>query len=410
MGKILEPNIDVENIEIHLDEQNEFAADNVMGEWGFSMPLIKLNDTVLNIGDIEYLNIYVSMFDVPTFSFSVKDYNYRIQESLDNKEDKCVIFVGNKNFYTKFNGIITKINTSNNNTVHISGIFYLKELFEFKQEGFVDTSVVDMLTKVCTDTNLGLFTYENESLEITPEYYLNPNTQQISFLSNILSTFTNNLWAIDTFGFLHVGDLENILNKPVDKYLINPETQKEIEEGPQDILITFNRHQKENIDTSEEDRYKFSINADNITISTDFSMTKVQSAQLSTVYTGLGSGRVIDDNIDIGIENSIETENTFSGFLLDKYPLRNEQINKMLYGNTIKVSLKNYLIEIVPFTLVDLEIYYDQSANIDKTKEDSNYRLDTVHSGKHFVAGYSYHYRKNKKGEPNKIMQELILI
>ncbi len=410
MGKILDSKIEVENIEIQMDKENEFAADNIIGEWGYSMPIIKINNQVLDVGSIESLHVNVNMFDIPTFRFSIKDYNYAIQQKLSNQEDKCVIFIGNKNFYTKFNGIITQINTSNNNILHLSGIFYCKELFDYKQEGFADTSVIDMITKVCEDTNLGLYIYDNDDLQITPEYYLNPNTQQIKFISNILSTYTNNLWAIDTFGFLHVGNLESILQKPVDKYSITPAKNEPLEDGPQDILITFNRHQDSDIDNPDEELYKYAINADNVTINTDFSLTKIQSTQTSAVYTGIGSGRILDNNFNIGIENSTETENTFSGFLLDKYPLNSERINKLLYGNTIKVSLAEYLIEIVPFTLVNLEIYYNQSANINDTEEDSNYRFDSIHSGKHFVAGYSYHYRKNKSGGTNQITQDLILI
>lgn len=427
MGKILDSKIYVEDIEIHLDKESEFAGNNILDEWGYSKPIVKINEFVIKPDSIKSLHVYVNMFDIPSFNIVIDDYNYQIQESLDNKEDKCVIFIGNKSFYTKFNGIITKIQTSNNNVLNVSGIFYVKELFDYKQEGFVDTSVIDMLTKVCTDTNIGLFTYDNKDLLITPEYYLNPNTQQLTFLSNIISTYTNNLWAIDTFGYLHVGNLETILSKPIDKYSIDGTKREPFEEGPQDILITYNRHKS--TDEEIEKKYKYEICAEQMTINTDFSLTKLQSTQSATVYTGSGSGRILDTNIAIGIENSIETENTFSGFLMDKYPLRNERINKMLYGNTIKLVLSNYLIEIVPFTLVNLEIFYDQSADLNTKEikqnsdgsesidynsendiEKASYRLDKIHSGKHFVAGYSYHYRKSNKNPNNNIFQELILI
>lgn len=430
MGKIIDPQITVEDIELSLDKNSDYVVNQKIEEIGHTIPVVKLKGYPLNMADLQMLDINVSMFNMPTFRMVLKDNNYKLQESLSNKEDRCVIFVGNKDFYVKFNGIITNVSTSYTGTINLSGIFYQKELFDYKQEGFVDTSVVDMLTKICKDTKLGLYTYDNKELETTPEYHLNPNTQQISFLSDIISTYTSNLWSIDTFGFLHVGDLNSILDKPVDKYTLNPKTNEIIKEGPQDILLTFGRNRvKPEDETKDEEKYKYEIQAESIKIETDFSLTKLQSTGIATVYTGNSSGRVLECNTNIGIENSTETENTFSGFFSNKYPLRDERINKLLYGNVITVKLQNYLVEIVPFTLVNLEIYYPQTADIDTkelkenpdgtesidynsedNKEKASYRLDKTHSGKHFVAGYSYHYSKNRRGEPEKITQDLILI
>ena len=430
MAKILDPNIIVEDIEIKADEDSKYSVEQKIEEWGRSIPIVKLNGVTLNTGDVESLTVIVDLFNIPTFRLTLKDYNFKIQERLTNKEDKCVIFIGTKDFYVKFNGIITNIGTTFTQSLNISGIWYQKELFDFKQEGFVDTSITDILTKICTDTKLGLFTYDNSELQIKPEYHLNPNVQQLTFINDVISTYTSNLWTIDTFGFLHVGTLNSILNKPIDKYSINPKNNSIIEDGPQDILITYGRNRVEKEDeTKDEEKYKYAIEAESLKIETDFSLTKLQSSQTSILYTGIGSGRLLDANVNIGIENSSEAENTFSGFLKSKYPLRDERINKLLYGNVISLKLKNYLVEIVPFTLVNLEIYYPQSADV-LTKEivqnedgsesvnydskddlkKASYRLDEIHSGKHFVIGYSYNYRKNRKNEPNAITQDLILI
>lgn len=426
MGKIIEPGIKVDNIEVNIDKYSTYIVDQIKSEWGYSVPIVKINGYTLNIGDIESLNINVNMFDIPSFNIVIKDYNYKIQEQLSNKTDTCVIFIGNNKFYVKFNGLITRISASFTKTLQLSGIFYCKELFEFKQEGFIDTSITDILTKICTDTKLGLFTYDNAELEIKPEYHLNPNNNQITFISDTIGMYTTNLWCIDTFGYLHVGSLTSILSKPVDKYSINPKTCEPLEDGPQDILFTFQRSKNEN--ETDNEKYKYEIQVDDLTIETDFSLTKLQTTQSSILYDGAGNGKYLDINTNIGIENSINTENTFSGFINDKFPLRNERINKLLYGNVISLKLKNYLVEIVPFTLVNLEIYYNATANLDtrnivensegfKTEDftedgdltKASYRLDTIHSGKHFVAGYSYHYRKSGR-EPNAITQKIILI
>ncbi len=429
MSKILDPQIEVEDIHLLADKQAKDFVDQKINEWGYAMPVVKINELPLNMGDIDSLNVYINMFDVPSFNMSIKDYNSKIQASLKNKQDSCIIFIGTKDFYIKFNCLITNVSTSFSKTINVSGVWYQKELFDYKQESFVDTTVVDILTKLCEDTKLGLFTYDNSGLQVKPEYHINPNIQRLPFIADVISTYTDNLWCVDTFGFLHIGSLQSILSKPIDKYSINPEKNEPLEDGPQDILLTFNRSQMK--DQKEKDeKYKYEIAVENLSIDTNFSMTKLAAAATAVVYSGTGSGRYLDMNATVGIEESSDNENTFSGFLKSKYPLRDERINKILYGNTINLELKNYMIEIVPFTLVNLEIYYNRSANIntkpiketdtltggepdfeaEDDQEKAGYRLDEVHSGKHFVVGYSYHYRKNRQGSPNAITQKLTLI
>lgn len=428
MPKILDPKIEVENIHIQADPKSETNVKAAMEEMGYSKPIVKINAFVLDMGAINSLTINVNMFDIPRFHMSVEDKNYQIQSSLNNKEDRCVIFIGTQDFYIKFNGIITSLTTSKRSIISINGIFYTKELFDYKQEGFVDTSIVDILTKLCEDTKLGLYTYDNTKLQITPEYHLNPNLQQLSFISDTISTYTDNLWCIDTFGFLHIGSITEILKKPVDKYTLNPKTH-ELLESPQDIFFTYGRNRLTESEEKEEEKYKYAIEIENLKINSDYSLTKLDSTVGSVLYSEKGFDKILEANPSIGIE-AISTENTFSGFSDNKYPLRQNIINKLLSGNVIKAELKNLMYEIVPFTLVNLEIFLPLSYTVNtkeiKQNEDGSeevdlesepkpekagYRLDEIHSGKHFVAGYSYHYNKNRSTDaPNAISQSLILI
>lgn len=436
MGKILEPNIVVEDIIIDANEDDEYNVNRKINEWGYSIPLVKINEFVLDIGAVTKLDVNVTMYNIPTFNMVVDDFNSMIQSALKNKEDKCIIFIGTKDFYIKFNGLITNIDTTNSGRLLLSGIFYVKELFDNKQQAFNDKSVIDILTTLCENTKLGLYIYDNQALNVTVENYLLPNINQLSGINNIIDGYTDNLWSIDTFGYLHLGTVQSILEKPIDKYTLNPMTQQQLP-GEKDMLFVYGRQSltsEEAIDEVENDnnRYKYAIVPEYLKVESNFSMTKIDSANTYKLYDGKANEKILEENINIGIE-TVYADNTFSGFFNSKFPLRNERINKVMYGNAITMELRSLMFEIVPFSVVELEIYVEGSAYSNKhpvkenayttdgpTDEIDNdaqpdskkalYHLDEIHSGKHFVAGYSYNYRKNKGNENQNFIKQTVYL
>lgn len=436
MGKILEPNIVVEDIIIDANEDDEYNVNRKINEWGYSIPLVKINEFVLDIGAVTKLDVNVTMYNIPTFNMVVDDFNSMIQSALKNKEDKCIIFIGTKDFYIKFNGLITNIDTTNSGRLLLSGIFYVKELFDIKQQAFNDKSVIDILSTLCENTKLGLYTYDNQALNVNVENYLLPNINQLSGINNIIDGYTDNLWSIDTFGYLHLGTVQSILEKPIDKYTLNPMTQQQLP-SEKDMLFVYGRQSltgEEAIDEVENDnnRYKYAIVPEYLKVESNFSMTKIDSANTYKLFDGKANEKILEENINIGIE-TVDADNTFSGFFNSKFPLRNERINKVMYGNAITMELRSLMFEIVPFSVVELEIYVEGSAYSNKhpvkenayttdgpTDEIDNdaqpdskkalYHLDEIHSGKHFVAGYSYNYRKNKGNENQNFIKQTVYL
>lgn len=403
-GKVLvEPSIEVEDIEIQMDSDDEPDAENIMRGWGHSIPLIKINDYVLNIGECLSLTVNVSMYNLPTFAMTVEDAHFKIRETLKKELDTCIIFVGYKDFYVKFNGLILN-NTSYDDdpTLMLSGIFYHEPLYNRLQKCYRDMNVQDILKEICSDTKIGLFSFENADLTKTIDYVINPNQRYIDFISTLINRYTDNIFAFDTFGYLHIGNVEQIKNSDTDKYVVNSYNGEVQEENP--IIFTFGKRRFTGEESETDDEYRKKINCESLTVKSNFSLTKVST---DTKYKLVSDKNEIEMNSNSEIGTGELFENTFYGFEKQKFPHRLERVNKEISGNEIEIKLRNLMFEIVPFTVVELEHWIEGGQDTEQ-----EYHLDEEHSGKHFVTGYSFTYNKheNFETENNFISQKIYLI
>jgi bifunctional DNA-binding transcriptional regulator/antitoxin component of YhaV-PrlF toxin-antitoxin module len=239
MGIIVNPKITVPKIEIPVDANDESGAQNIMNVLGPVVPVIKINDYVLSLGDLNDYSINVHINTVPTFNLEIIDTKLKIRKALGIQEiDTVVIFVGNDKFYHKYNGIITNvISDAGDEIITITGIVYNPKLYNDIQKSYNNNSVTDILTDICTMTDMGLFTYENSRLTNIIEECLNPGKRYIDFFIDIIERLTDNLWCFDNYYFLHVGDINTIRNKPVDTYTVR---NNKLFDSPKPIIITSN--------------------------------------------------------------------------------------------------------------------------------------------------------------------------
>lgn len=395
MPVLTQPDIKVDDIKIQFDSESQDAVDKIINNWGSAIPLVKIGDYVLKIGEVLSCSIKVNFNQIPTFDISVDDNTFKIRTALKNEIDKCVIFFGFKDWYVKFNGIITNIQSDSGPTVYVSGIFYQKELHDSEQKLYKEKNVSDILKEICTDCKLGLFTYENTTLQESVDVVINPNRNRIDFIKEIISRYTDNIFSVDTFGFLHIGDIETILKQEIDKYSISWKDGTPIDETP----IIF-RNTRFNTEFEDDEDKKIPI--DSYTIDTNFSLSQLITNKTYKVFGGTEQ-RDIKSYEHYG--NGNNTENTFDDFLKHKNPHYNARINKLLCGNLIKITLRNVLYEIVPFTICGLELWTQR--NVDDEKEE---QIDEEHSGKHMIIGYSYDYEKTDSDEQNHITQTLLMI
>ena len=89
-------------------------------------------------------------------------------------------------------------------------------------------------------------------------------------------------------------------------------------------------------------------------------------------------------------------------------PFYKDIINKSIGGNSIKLTMKNILFELTPFSIINLEIYLPKNSN---REGEDKIRLDEEHSGKKVVIGYSYNWQtKDEESDFPTLTQEIEVI
>lgn len=420
---LLLPGLELPDIEIEADENDDYGPNRKLEEWGYSEPVIEVNDYVLDMGVVDSFKLTYSLYSLPTFSFSINDPNYIVQKKLKNDKDICKIFIGYSDIYIKFKGLITNISGAKSSSrIKLSGILYGDNFYEQGQDLYnrleepYDYKVIEILYKYCTDLQLGLWRYDNPDLNFTPDIYIQPNIKRIDALADFIYKYTNNIWCIDAFGWLHIGNVESILANESDTYFFDTK-RKEWYAPPykqRKIKFVANRlHINEddlegNKDYRDTDEY-YLIETKNVKVESNFSKNILYSHDEYILTDDNSDETKLNDMQIEFVSSNKKKENTFYGFsslVQQKFPNRDERINKMLYGNYLTVTLEQPCYEIVPFTICELDMY------IPSTTEDSEeYHLDEEHSKKHFVIGIEYSYSKNSsRDDVSKINQTLYLI
>jgi len=397
MGEILvKPNIVVEDIQIEMDENSSKFAERIIDEWGRNIPIIKIGDYVLNIGDLREFSLKIALNYLPRFTMVVDDEQHQIREMLKNDIDKCIIFIGYKDWYLKFNGIIDKtFSTLGGSILRLSGEYYNPKLFEGQQFSYKDKTVSDILKDIAEKTSMGLFTYDNPELNVVLDYSLMTGTRYIDYLKFIIKNYTTNLFSIDCNSFIHIGDIDTLRSQPYDKYSLDWSTGESIPE--QDILFKTIKREVENEDPDEKE-YKIPINLNSV--NTNFGEIHKETYSSYAVGFGGNGEEILTSKETLGIGSN--KTNTFFGFKTHKFPYYNDRINKLIGGNFIQLSTNNIIFELTPLSIVGVEIYLPFTNG-------KEIRLDEEHSGKKIVISYSIDYKK-KNTEQNKLTQTIDLI
>ncbi len=394
MAILIEPNIEVEQIEIQMDDNASDSAETIMADWGRNIPLIKIGDYVLNTGDLKEFSLQVAFNSFPTFSIVVDDSTYMVREALKKDIDKCIIFVGFKDWYLRFNGIIDKTYSGvGDSQVKLNGTYYNEKLFAGVQFSYKDKKLFEILKDICEKTDMGLFTYDNADLNQEIDYSLMTGTRYIDFIDFLIKTYTKNIYAIDCHSYLHVGDIETIKKQEKDKYSLDWSTGKKIDEQPI-IFKGVNR----SVENPDEVDYKIPIKFSGL--NTNFSEIHKETYQTYSLGLG-GNGEEVVKSIDtIGIGSN--KTNSFFGFKKHKFPYYTDIINKSIGGNSITLLTDNIIFELNPLSKVEVELYIPN-----RNKKD--FILDKEHSGEKIVLGFSINYSKKSK-TLNKLSQTIELI
>lgn len=380
MGDILvKPDLYVKDIVVDVDPKSGTPS-LMINEWGRSTPVIELNEKLIDPGAIKKFTLSNNINSFPTFSIGVDDEQGLIRESLENKIDSVVIFIGYKNFYFKFLGLITSIDSRvGRDTITLSGNWHNPNLYKNKQQIWNGVSIKDVLIDICTETKLGLYCIDNDLLNEIHDTIINPGLNYIEFINYLIHTYTYNIWTIDTHGYLHIGDILKIKQEPIAKFTLSssgkivPET---------DMIFTNQEFE----DSEEGDKH---LRFDRYSHSSDYAFKFYQSNQKYQIRT-LIDGSAEEEIEDISLNNMEDwgvgnvQNNTFAGFINHKKPFYSDIVNKLLTGNISVIELSYMMFELNVFDMVDTRFLTYQTL----TKEQS---LDK-HSGPRMVTGFTYSF------------------
>lgn len=393
MGKILDNNVEVDDIVYWFDTDNK-AVEKVIEAWGRFVPVVKIGETTLSYGDILSFRLNVQLNNIVWFSMSLDDQLFKIREYLRNDIDTGVVRIGYKNWALKFNCIFDRTSSDAGSTnIYLEGSIYDERLYnKSKQKVYNNMSIQDILTDVCTSVGLGLYVHENETLTNTiHEKIINHGMSALEFINYLITNFTDNVWLIDPNYFLHIGNIDDIRLEEVTMYSLDWKDGTSVFERP----MTFIKKSK-NIE-SQEDPLDTKIPVRFYDIKTNYSNVFKESRHF-VVCTE-------DDVFDLKqktMNENLHFNNTFSGFKTHKTPFYEDRINKYLGGNLIELFIEHLMIEMNPLDLVNLELY--------TAGHDSTSVLDQVHSGEKVVIGYKLEYTKSRDASISRTNQRIFCI
>lgn len=379
MEKILDSNIVVDDIVIEMDEDSATNFDNIFNTWGVNVPIIKIGDYVLPIGDLQTFDLFVAINSFPKVEMGIDDSLYNIRKALSADIDKCVIYYGYKHWYIKFNAILdTTYSEIGGSVIDVTGKLYVEGIYDTAQKAYNDVTVQDILSDILTTTSLGFVVDNNIDLSKTVDVSVQANDTYFEYFEKIIKTYTTNLYAIDPNYYVHVVDLEKLRTNSVDTYSLDWKTGESCD--AKELLF---RSKTRLTDDESDDDY---ILVNFFSIDTNFSDVHTKTKNVYNIKDNENETTILTspDTIGIGTKNA----NTFSGFANQKFPYYKEIINKKLAGNIIKFNIDKILPELMLFNIINLELYtFDTDENI--------MVLQTEHSGKKIIISYTISYNKN---------------
>ena len=384
--KLLDPSIDIGNIEYPIDINAAVGVDPELNFYGNYVPLLKFGDTTITWVKIVDFRLSVRLYQLPTVHITVDDSDFIIREYLKNDIQIGVIRSGYKDYALKFNTLFKSISSIiNDGEIILSGIIYNEKMFDFyPQSSYKNKSISEILKELCESVGQGLFIYDNDDLSRKYEHLIQSNMNYIEYVMYLLNNYTTNLWTFDANYFLHVGDFDSMLNDELSTYSLSPTSGIPLE-AP--MKMEFHRNLLGGFDpNNEQSNNKLPVT--NYTVNSSYSDEFIH---LKRFYQFFDDKNEMDlEQNEFGIGN--ESSNTFSGFINIRRPFQRAIKAKLISRQVISVHIDYVLPELNPFDLINLEFYRYPRAGAESDPELGD--LDIEHSGDKVVIGYDITYTK----------------
>jgi hypothetical protein len=380
MAIIVKPTIAVGNIQIQADPNAAESVQNILDNWGASMPVVKINDYPLAAGELLSFRLDVKFGTIPSFGMEVYDSNYTVRKALnDTIIDTGVVFIGYRNWYIKFNALFTvSVSDAGDTNINIDGIVWAPALHDNFQAGYTNRTVQDILADICGRTGTGLFTVNGPKLSQSLDNCLNASWKGLNFLNFVVNKYTNCLWAMDPMYTFHVVDWEQLQSQPLDQYTLG---EKGAIVPATDMVLTTH------LWPDDTDSGKLMVKW--FTINTNFGKANIDTPlSMATYFEGGQNGTdEVDEDTTDQFGTSAAKANSFYGFKAQHHPFHNEMAAKLIAGKSITCEMENIIYEITPFSQVNFEAWLPQ-------RNDTPTVMDTENSGRKTVIGYAFHFNR----------------
>jgi hypothetical protein len=239
----------VSDITVDFDALLDDSSNAITRNAGKVVPLVKIANSVINFGSINYVRVNVGESLLPTLSMTFNaDANF-IENDFPLVDTIATVYIGNPydtDFKTiKCDFLILSANQSGG-FIDIKGELLADTLYESNIESFKDTSAIDVIKKVCENTGLGFCTNITASDDVMT--WLQCNETHIEFLTKHVIP---HMWLgdsnkiikvfIDAWYRLNVIEvLAELDGQPAKEYIsINYNTGEQLEE-PQQLILNNN--------------------------------------------------------------------------------------------------------------------------------------------------------------------------
>lgn len=254
LKEFLAPNIIVDDIIIFKDEneteeQNINAAERI----GYNLPIMKINNFVVERGMIENCTLTIGNDLLPELYLTINDDKFRLREILTSERLSIVANFGTTRdpYYIKQEFILNNINgMATSPIIYVSGYLYVPELFESEIISYKDKTSFQVIMEICKKCNLGLLSNIEDSNDT--QTWINDNKPNILFLNKILSHsyINDNTYLecfIDQYNYLNIIDVKKSFeNTETEKSQINPIDGTQLEQQV-DVKLSSSQFDENNI-------------------------------------------------------------------------------------------------------------------------------------------------------------------
>lgn len=404
LKEFLVPNIDIDDIIIFKDaNESESKNIDVANQIGYNVPIIKLNDFLVDRGMIDNCSLIFGQELLPQINITINDDKFRLRKTLQSEKISIVINFGTTldPYYIKQEFILNNVSgIATSPIIYISGYLYIPELYKSKIKSYEMTSF-NVIKEICKECNLGLLSNIDDTDDF--QIWINDNKNNILFLNDLISHsyINDNTYIrcfIDQYNYLNLIDVrKSFENNIYEKTKINPIDGTELPEQV-DVILSSKQNDESNY---------FKIQSFNLNLNYG-SNTKHIPSEIIRNEINLNSKILKIDNNNNILKNQLLDIINYQSINLDsihkKYNIssfeRKYLSMDLEQGDALNVEMFMPVMLLYPYQMVPVKLYIQSSKEQVENQNVDNYDelyemvsdeerkfedYDEIHSGNYII-------------------------